>query len=57
MATYTIHLIHKKRQLDRFISVDENTTILKAAEDQDIDLPFSRQSGGCSSYVGKMLPT
>jgi ferredoxin len=55
MATYTVHLINKKRQLDAYISVDEDTTILEAAEDQDIDLPSSCQSGGCSSCVGKLV--
>lgn len=55
MATYTVHLINKKRQLDATISVDDDTTILSAAEDQDIDLPSSCQSGGCSSCVGKLI--
>lgn len=55
MATYQVHLINKKRNLDITIPVDENTTILEAAEDQDLDLPFSCQTGSCSSCVGKVV--
>ncbi len=55
MTTYTIHLINKKRQIDSLITVDDDTTILEAAEDQDIELPSSCQSGGCSSCVGKLV--
>ncbi len=55
MATFQVHLINKKRNLDTFIAVDENTTILDAATDADIDLPSSCQSGSCSSCVGKLV--
>lgn len=55
MTTYTVHLINKKRQLDSLIQVNDDTTILEAAEDQDIDLPSSCQSGGCSTCVGKLV--
>ncbi|MFW9263842.1 2Fe-2S iron-sulfur cluster-binding protein [Nostoc sp. CALU 546] len=55
MTTYQVHLINKKRLLDITIPVDENTTILDAAEDQGLDLPFSCQSGSCSSCVGKVV--
>lgn len=55
MATYQVHLISKKYNLDITIPVDENTSILEAAEDNGIDLPFSCQSGSCSSCVGKLV--
>ncbi len=55
MATYAVHLINKKRKIDTVIQVDEDTTILEAAEDNDIDMPSSCQSGACSSCVGKMV--
>ncbi len=55
VATYQVHLINKKRKIDTVISVDENTTILDAAEDNDLDLPSSCRSGGCSSCVGKLV--
>ncbi|MGY2882284.1 2Fe-2S iron-sulfur cluster-binding protein [Thermostichus sp. MS-CIW-30] len=55
MATYTVHLVNLKRQLDTYISVDEDSTILEAAEDQDVDLPSSCRSGSCSSCVAKVV--
>jgi 3-phenylpropionate/trans-cinnamate dioxygenase ferredoxin reductase subunit/ferredoxin len=55
MATYQVHLINKKRSIDITIPVDEDTTILEAAEEQGLELPFSCQSGSCSSCVGKVV--
>ena len=54
-TTYAVHLINKKRKIDTVIQVDEDTTILEAAEDNDIDMPSSCQSGACSSCVGKLV--
>ncbi|MGL4622651.1 MAG: ferredoxin FdxH [Chroococcidiopsis sp.] len=55
MTTYQVHLINKKRSLDITIPVEESTTILDAAEEQGLELPFSCQSGSCSSCVGKVV--
>jgi len=55
MTTYQVRLINKKRSLDITIPIDENTTILDAAEEQGLELPFSCQSGSCSSCVGKVV--
>jgi 2Fe-2S type ferredoxin len=55
MTTYNIRLISKKYNLDVTIPVDESTTILEAAEDSGLDLPFSCHSGACSSCVGKIV--
>jgi ferredoxin len=55
MTTYQVHLINKKRNLDITIPVDDDVTILDAAEASDLDLPFSCQSGSCSSCVGKLV--
>lgn len=54
MATYNVRLLSKKYKLDTTLEVDENTTILEAAEDAGIELPFSCNSGSCSSCVGKI---
>lgn len=55
MTTYNVRLINKKRSLDITIPVDEETTILDAAEASDLDLPFSCRSGSCSSCVAKLV--
>jgi 2Fe-2S type ferredoxin len=49
-----VRLYNKKRQIDVTIPVDEETTILRAAEDADIELPSSCNAGSCSSCVGKL---
>lgn len=53
-VTYQVQLVNKKRNIDTTISVDENTTILEAAADNDLELPFSCHQGGYSSCVGKL---
>ncbi len=55
MTTYQVHLINKKRSIDLTIPVEDSTTILEAAEEQGIELPFSCHSGSCSSCVGKVV--
>ncbi|EKV00073.1 ferredoxin [Leptolyngbyaceae cyanobacterium CCMR0082] len=55
MTTYQVHLINKKRKIDITIPVDDDTYILDAAEENDIELPFSCKSGACSSCVGKIV--
>ncbi|MGB8702388.1 MAG: 2Fe-2S iron-sulfur cluster-binding protein [Thermosynechococcaceae cyanobacterium] len=55
MTTYQVRLIGKKTGLDMTIPVEDDTYILSAAEDADIELPFSCQSGSCSSCVGKLV--
>jgi 2Fe-2S type ferredoxin len=55
MTTYQVHLINKKRAIDITIPVEDTTTILEAAEEQGLDLPFSCHSGSCSSCVGKVI--
>ncbi|BAZ26956.1 2Fe-2S ferredoxin [Kalymmatonema gypsitolerans NIES-4073] len=55
MTTYQVRLISKKEGLDTTIEVDEETTILDAAEESGIDLPFSCHAGACSSCVGKVV--
>lgn len=55
MTTYQVRLISKKEDLDTTIEVDDETTILDAAEENGIDLPFSCHAGACSSCVGKVV--
>ncbi|MFB2834155.1 2Fe-2S iron-sulfur cluster-binding protein [Floridanema evergladense] len=57
-TTYKVRLIKGKKnkppEMDVTIEVDEDTYILDAAEEQDIELPSSCKSGSCSSCVGKI---
>ena len=55
MTTYQVHLINKKRKIDLTIPVEDDMYILDAAEENDIELPFSCKSGACSSCVGKLV--
>jgi ferredoxin len=52
---YQVRLMNKKDNLDTTIECDEETTILDAAEEAGIELPFSCHSGSCSSCVGKVV--
>ncbi|MCU0543576.1 MAG: 2Fe-2S iron-sulfur cluster-binding protein [Oscillatoriaceae cyanobacterium Prado104] len=55
MPTYQVTLLNKKRAIDVTIPVEDTMTILEAAEAAGIELPFSCQSGSCSSCVGKVM--
>ncbi|MBW4512415.1 MAG: 2Fe-2S iron-sulfur cluster binding domain-containing protein [Scytonematopsis contorta HA4267-MV1] len=55
MATYQVKLVNQKEGLDTTIECDEDTTILDAAGEVGIELPFSCHSGSCSSCVGKVM--
>lgn len=57
-TTYKVRLIKGKKnkppEIDVTIDVPEDTYILDAAEELDIDLPSSCRSGACSSCVGRI---
>ena len=55
MTTYQVRLINKKRKIDITIPVEDDMYIIDAAEENDIELPFSCRAGACSSCVGKVV--
>ena len=59
-TTYQVKLLIKgsKKKLpeaEHIIEVAEDQSILEAAEENDIELPFSCNSGACSSCAGRII--
>nr|YP_011007243.1 ferredoxin [Scytothamnus australis]WAM64672.1 ferredoxin [Scytothamnus australis] len=55
MAQYKVHFVNKKENIDEVINCPDDQYILEAAEDQQLDLPYSCRAGACSSCTGKLL--
>ncbi len=54
MNFYKLHLINKKKKLNIILNITKNQTILEAAEENNIKLPFSCRNGACSTCLGKV---
>ncbi|MDX2232413.1 MAG: 2Fe-2S iron-sulfur cluster-binding protein [Leptolyngbyaceae cyanobacterium bins.349] len=54
MTTFQVRLYNKKKGLDITIPVEDNVTVLEAAEEAGLELPSSCMSGSCSSCVAKV---
>ena len=54
MATYKVRLLSKEHNLDVTIDVPSDKFILEAAEDNNIELPYSCRAGSCSTCLGKI---
>lgn len=55
MSTYKVRLINDQKDFDVIITCSENTSILDAAEANNIDLPYSCRAGACSTCLGKII--
>ena len=54
MAKYKVRLLSKAQNLDVTIEVPDDKFILEAAEDNNIELPYSCRAGSCSTCLGKV---
>lgn len=52
MASYKVKLISEEHDIDKTIDCDSTKYILDAAEDAQIDLPYSCRAGACSTCAG-----
>ena len=53
--TYKVKLTNSSQKLDITIDCPEDKYILEAAEDNNIELPYSCRAGSCSTCLGKLL--
>jgi len=54
MAKYKVRLLNTAENLDVTIECADNKFILEAAEDNNIELPYSCRAGSCSTCLGKV---
>ncbi len=55
MVNYKVRLVSPAHNLDVTIECPEDKFILEAAEDNNIELPYSCRAGSCSTCLGKVL--
>jgi len=55
MTNYNVRLINAAENLDIVISCDKDKFILDAAEENNIQLPYSCRAGSCSTCVGRLV--
>lgn len=54
MTTYKVRLLCEEENLDVTIDCPDDKFILEAAEDNNIELPYSCRAGSCSTCLGKV---
>lgn len=55
MAKYKVRLVSKEHNLDVTLDIPSDKFILEAAEENNIELPYSCRAGSCSTCLGKVL--
>ena len=54
MAKYKVRLLNEAKKIDVTIECPGDKFILEAAEDNNIELPYSCRAGSCSTCLGKV---
>jgi ferredoxin len=54
MVKYKVQLISKLHKVDSTMECPPDKFILEAAEDANVDLPYSCRAGSCSTCLGKV---
>lgn len=54
MVNYKIRLVSASHNLDKTIDCPSDKFILEAAEDANVELPYSCRAGSCSTCLGKV---
>jgi ferredoxin len=55
MATYKVRLLSTAHKLDVTIDCPDDKFILEAAEENNVELPYSCRAGSCSTCLGKVI--
>jgi ferredoxin len=54
MVSYKVRLLNKAQNIDVTIDCPDDKFILEAAEDNNVELPYSCRAGSCSTCLGKV---
>jgi ferredoxin len=54
MVSYKVKLFNKAQNIDVTIDCADDKFILEAAEDNNVELPYSCRAGSCSTCLGKV---
>ena len=54
MAVYNVSLLSEEHDIDITIECADDLFVLDAAEEQQIELPYSCRAGACSTCAGKV---
>lgn len=55
MVKYKVRLLNEAQNLDVTIECADDKFVLEAAEDNNIELPYSCRAGSCSTCLGKVV--
>jgi ferredoxin len=54
MVKYKVRLLNEAQNLDQTIECSDDKFILEAAEESNVELPYSCRAGSCSTCLGKV---